>query len=352
MPVRKRKFVHERADNREVSPVSCTITQKGYVKMKNVLKKFIWMAALPVILFVIFALVASGFGFNSVYIILSQSMIPMAIGFGMCFLMTAGMMELSAGAQIALIGVVGAKLAQSFGAPGLIIGCLVCGIIMGLVMGGVYTTLRIPSMVISLGMALILEVVAKWIAGSTGNVQLDKAIGVMGKAPYNFVIVAIAGVIFMLLFYRTAFGHHVKAIGNNEIVAKSLGVKPARVKFLCYTVAGFFFGVTAILQVCYSNAIAVSLSLGSLSMVFKPMMGVLIAIELNNIYDNLFVNILVGELSMAIIFNGLLAAGLPTTVQDFVTGFFLIVVMLISANRIRVADAMRRSKLRREQAKA
>lgn len=319
--------------------------------IKNGLKKFVWMAGLPVVLFVIFTLTAPGFGMHSCYIILSQCMIPMAVGFGMCFLMTAGMMELSAAAQITLIGVVGAKCAQVFGLPGFIIGCLVSGVIMGLVMGSVFCTLKIPSMVISLGMALVLEVVGKFIAGAKGNVVLDKAIGIYGKAPYNFLIVAIAGVLFMIIFYLTPFGHHVKALGNNELVAKSQGIKIGKTKFLCYTVAGFFFGIAAMLQVSYSNAIAVSVSLNSLAMVFKPMMGVLIALELKNIYDNLFVNILVGQLAMAIIFNGFIAAGFPTTVQDFITGLFLLIVMLISANRVPASDALRRAKMRRRAAR-
>ncbi|MBR0352799.1 MAG: hypothetical protein IJH53_06305 [Oscillospiraceae bacterium] len=320
-------------------------------KLAGGIKKFLWMAAIPVILFVIFWVATPGFGPNSILVILNQSMIPMAIGYGMCFLMKAGMMELSAGAQIILIGIVGVQFSKTFGMPGFIIGCIVTGVLTGLLKGAVFALLRIPSMVISLGMCLILEVIGRWIAGGKGKMDLDKSLGFIGKVPYNFVIIAILGILFLLIFYNTAFGSHVRAIGNNEVVAKSLGIKPIKVKFLCYTVCGFFFGFAAILQVCYSNTIAAKMSMGSLPMVFKPMMGVLIGIELNRIYDNFLVNILVGELGMAIIFNGLMAAGLPTTIQDFVTGFFLLFVMLISANRESAGDAIRRIKLRRQAAK-
>ena len=151
----------------------------------------------------------------------------------------------------------------------------------------------------------------------------------------------------MLIFYKTPFGVHVKAVGNNELVSGSLGVNPAKTKFLCYVVTGFFFGIAGILQTCYAGQISAKLALGSLAMVFKPMMGVLIGLELNRIYDNLLVNVLVGEVSMSIIFNGLLACGLPTTAQEIATGLFLLLVMLFSANRVSVADAIRRAKTHR-----
>lgn len=311
------------------------------------LKKYFWMAVIPALLFVMFTVFADGFGTGSIYIILSQCMIPMAIGYGMCFLMSIGLMEMSAGAQVILIAVIGSKLSLTYGIPGLFIGCMITGLVLGLVMGVAYTTLRIPSMVISLGMAMIFEVIARWIAGFTANVILEKTVSMVGKAPYNFVFIACAGVIFLLIFYKTPFGFHVKAVGNDELIAKSLGVDPDRTKFLCYCMAGFFFGIAGILQTCYAGQISVKLALGSLDMVFKPMMGVMIGLELNRIYDNLLVNVFVGQLSMAIIFNGLLALGLPSTAQEISTGFFLLAVMLFSANRERVGDAVRKAKIRR-----
>lgn len=311
------------------------------------LKKYFWMAIIPLLLFILFTLLSDGFGINSMYIVMSHCMIPMAIGYGMCFLMSVGLMEMSAGAQVILIAVVGSKLSLTYGVPGLLLGCIVTGIILGFIMGVIYTTLRIPSMVISLGMALILEVIAKWIAGYTSNVVLERSVSMIGKAPLNFVFIIVSGVIFMLIFYKTPFGVHVKAVGNNELISGNLGVDPAKTKFLCYVVTGFFFGIAGILQTCYAGQISTKMALGSLDMVFKPMMGVMIGLELNRIYDNLLVNVLVGEVSMAIIFNGLLACGLPTTAQEISTGLFLLLVMLFSANRVDVIDALRRTKLRK-----
>ena len=73
--------------------------------------------------------------------------------------------------------------------------------------------------------------------------------------------------------------------------------------------------------------------MSSLSMVFKPMMGVMIGMELLSLIDNLALNIMIGELCISMIFTGLIALGLPSTMQDVVLGIFMIAVMAVSANR-------------------
>lgn len=68
-------------------------------------------------------------------------------------------------------------------------------------------------------------------------------------------------------------------------------------------------------------------------MVFQPMMGVMIGIELCQLYDNMALNVIVGELCISIIFNGLVALGFQSIMQDVFLGAFMILVMSLSANR-------------------
>jgi ribose transport system permease protein len=70
----------------------------------------------------------------------------------------------------------------------------------------------------------------------------------------------------------------------------------------------------------------------TMAMIFKPIIGVLIGMQLIKLVDNLGFAILIGELSISIIFNGFIALGLTDTVQNIVLGIFLIAVMTISAN--------------------
>ncbi|GHU62596.1 monosaccharide-transporting ATPase [Clostridia bacterium] len=310
--------------------------------MKNILKKILYMAFLPVVLFVFFTIATPGFGLHSLSVVLSQAMIPMMIGMGMSFSLTIGLFELSAGSQIILAGIVGALLSSQLGMWGLLIGCIASGILVGWGVGFVYTKLKIPSMVVSFGIVLILEVVGVFLTGRASYLRVDRSIATVASSPNNIIFVIITAVIFYAIYYHTRYGYQIKALGIKELAAINLGINAERAKFMSYVVAGGIFGVAAILQVCYSGAISTQMGLGSLSMVFQPMMGVMIGMELRNIYDNLAVNIFIGIFSISIIFNGLIAMGFPSEIQDFALGFFIITVLSVTRIRATITDEIRR----------
>jgi ribose transport system permease protein len=111
-----------------------------------------------------------------------------------------------------------------------------------------------------------------------------------------------------------------------------MGINTERVKFIGFVISGFFCGIAGILIVSYSASISAQIGMVTMSMIFKPIIGVLIGMQLIKLVDNLAFAILIGELSISIIFNGFIALGLTDTVQNIVLGIFLIVVMAISAN--------------------
>lgn len=299
----------------------------------NKVVKVVGVFALPVILFLIFTVAAPGFGLGSIQVVLSQSIIPIIMGYSMAFGMAAGLFDLSTGPRVILAAAVGGYMGSRFGLVGLVIGSVVAGIVVGIGMGIAFNKLRIPSMVLSLGALMLLEIFAYAFLGSNAFLQIDSSLAVLGKVPYSFIICGIMAVIFYILYYRTKFSYQVRIIGNNELLAKNMGINPKKINFWCWTIGGIFVGIVGILQVSYSNSVSGALDMSSLSMVFKPMMGVMIGMELLVLIDNLALNIIIGEVCISIIFNGLIALGLPSTMQDVVLGLFMIAVMSVSANR-------------------
>ena len=300
--------------------------------MKKRIISIVGLFALPVVLFLFFSLVAEGFGLHSIAIVISQCMIPTIIGFAMCSVMNAGLMDFSPGARVVCGAVTGGLLSSSFGIAGLLIGCFAGGIIGAAIIGLLYRYLKIPSMVISLGIVLIFEVYGAKITGSSGYVKIPNAISKVGSYPLNIVLTLIAGIILYIVFYQTKIGFQIKAVGNDEKMAKSMGVKTDNVKFFAYLISGIFCGFGAILQICYSGSVTSSVGMATMSMVFKPMMGVLIGLQLIRLVDNLPILIFIGELIIAIVFNGFIAMGLPDSVQNIVLGAFLLLVLGVSAN--------------------
>lgn len=291
------------------------------------------VVALPVMLFLAFSLMAPGFGLNSLPLVLRQALIPTVMGVGMAFGQTAGIFDLSVGTRVILAATAGGVLGNQFGILGIVIGSLLGGMIPAALMGLLHNLLRLPSLVLSMGFVLVFEIVTSSVMGHSGQVAVAQEIAILGKSPWCFLITLACVIVFFILYYHTKFSYHVQVVGNNELLAKNMGISIKKTNFLCFFIGGIFIGIVGILQLCYSNSVSASIQMASMSLVFKPMMGVMIAMELLNIHDNFSLNIVVGEVCISIIFNGLIALGLPATMQDVVLGVFMLLVMAISANR-------------------
>ena len=226
--------------------------------------------------------------------------------------------------------------AQRYGFPGLIIGCVGTGLLLGLIMGTIYRVLRIPTMVISLGMTFVFEAVATFLTTGSGFVKLTDEVAQNAYTPNNFLFGLFAAIIFYVVFYKTKFGFNARALGSNEMIANSLGLSSKKIKPQIYVVSGMFYGVAAVLSICYAGSISAKMSLSSLSMVFPPVISVLIGLQFKSILENFALTILIGAFSVTILFTGLIAIGLPATMQDFLTGVFMLGVMIISVNSSRI----------------
>lgn len=312
---------------------------------RNILIRIGYILIIPLLLMVIFTLASTGFSFASSYIVLSQTMLPLVMAFGVSFTFVVGIFEMSVGAQVILSAVVGGILCRYLGFPGLVIGAVGTGLLCGAAMGAVYRFLKIPTMVISLGMLMLFEVIAQALTKGSGYVSLESEISSMGTPPYNFVIAGITGVLFYIIFHKTKFGHGIRALGCNDYVAVNLGLNNNKLKFKTYLIGGMFYGIAGILSICYAGSISAKMDLGSLSMMFPPIISVLIGLQLKNIVNVFPVTILIGAYSVTVLASGMIAVGLPAPMQDFVTGIFMLVVMIISTNSAKLGKLFDRRKL-------
>ncbi len=84
-----------------------------------------------------------------------------------------------------------------------------------------------------------------------GNVPLETSNFFVGDLIDGFVPAALAHIVIALLIWgvvrRRRFGTALYAIGGNEEAARARGIDTARTKFLCYTLAGLFYGYAGLL---------------------------------------------------------------------------------------------------------
>ena len=251
-----------------------------------------------------------------------------AVGF--YFVMVMGMFDFSIGANIVLSSILGCVLATNFGLGyvGFVVGSIVCGALVGLLNGAFYVKLRIPSMIVTTGLALIYEAVANYIAGGVEQ-TLPSDMRAFGSMPGNVILAVISFIVAYIFLNYTKVGTYTYAIGSNEFVAKNMGINVNKYKVIAFLISGAFFGVEAILSISYGSSMVAVTGMASMSRNFIPTMGCFFGMAFRK-YGIPIQAIIIGEFVINIIFYGFIALGAPTAIQDVITGLALLIIITLT----------------------
>lgn len=262
-----------------------------------------------------------------------QTSIQYAVGgCGLYFIVVMGLFDFSIGANIVLSSLVGVLLSRQFGYWGLIFGCLINGTAIGCFNGVLYSKLKIPSMIVTVGLMLILESVANYVISADKYVNPGKLMENMlafNHAPWNYIIALFAFVFMAFLLRYTRVGTYCNAIGSNEYVANNMGIGVSKYKFIGFVLLHFFVGIMALLTVSYGKGMLAVTGMASMDRNFKPLMGTFFGVAFKK-YNCPVTAIVIGEFIITMIFNGLVALNIPTTINDFVTGAVLLTIVTLT----------------------
>ena len=265
----------------------------------------------------------------NLYSYLQSSIIYAVGGCGLYFIVVMGLFDFAVGSNIVLSSIVGVILAKKFGYAGFILGCLGCGTLIGLLIGFLYNKLNVPSMIVTVGLMLIFESVAVFAAGGEKQ-TLPENLRFFSGAPGNIILALLAFALMYFLLNYTKIGTYCNAIGSNEFTAKNMGIDVKKYKLIGFMLLHFFVGIMAILSVSYGTTMTALTGMSTMSRNFQPLMGTFFGIAFRK-YGQPITAIVVGEFIISIIFNGFVALGAPTTIQNVVTGGALLVIVALTA---------------------
>jgi len=254
------------------------------------------------------------------------------IGVGMTFVMATGGIDLSVGSMVALVSVVSASLLAS-GMP--FAGVLTLGLLFGALLGainGLLVWAGLPAFIATLaalvslrGLAFVYSKGYTIPIGDAGFLWLGRGDILSVNVPVVLAAaVAIAG---WWLLNRTRFGLHTLAVGGREETARVMGLPVGRIKVAVYTITG----VTAALG---GMIISARLANGSPNAGVMLELDVIAAIVLGG--TSLFggtatiVGTVVGALFINFIRNGLNLLNVDPYWVQVVTGFVLILAVLLN----------------------
>ena len=307
--------------------------------MKRFLINTLKVIMLPVIVYLIFLVICFErfSNWNCIYTIFIQTIIPTITAYAIAYGNICGVFDFTIGSRLVISGVIGGLLAAQYGFAGMILGAIISAIVVGIITGVLNWRLKIPSLVLTMGLAMVFEIVGSKLAGHYGFVQIDNKYAIFGSSPNIVIIFLLSAVLFYFIFNHTVFSFHMRAVGSNEAVAKNSGIKTDLVKCKSFVYGSVFIGIAASLTLSQSGSVGAQTSLGSVTIMFKPLISVLLALVLQRICD-LTVGIFIAQFTLNIIFIGLIAVGLPDTFQNVVLGFFLLVVMILFENSGRLEE--------------
>lgn len=236
--------------------------------LRSALRQPLVLAAIAIILLLLAGELLSP-GFASPRQIVNQLIIAALLGVvaaGQNLVILSGHegIDLSVGSIISLGAFIGGNLMQQNDAnlPLAIVSVLVATFLIGLVSGLGVTLLRIPPLVMTLGM---LGVVNGLLVVLTRGIPSGRAAPLLARVTQPllaglpgivFIWIAI-GAVLALVLRRTTFGLNIYAIGSNEAAAALAGVPVRLTRMLAFALSGLFSGISGLLLLGYTGNVFV-----------------------------------------------------------------------------------------------
>ena len=196
------------------------------------------------------------------------SLAVLIIAAGMTVVILCGEIDISVGSAFALCAVAAGVLAKT-GMPTPAVAAAVCviGAVIGCVNGSLVAYLRLPSIVVTLAMMIVLRDALRWATQGAWVQDLPSDFQWMGlsQGAYPWVAGAIAAVIAALLAWAlryTAAGRMLYATGSSRDASRLAGINTSLVVLSAFAALGALTGLAAVLNAMRFNQIPANTGLG------------------------------------------------------------------------------------------
>jgi ribose transport system permease protein len=199
---------------------------------------------------------------DNLRLVLTQASVIGVVTVGMTFVITAGGIDLSVGAIVALASVWATTVAtQEFGLGGMLLTSVLVGAGCGLVNGALIAYGAMVPFIATLAMLASARGLALLITdGRTQGVSVEAVLDlgsrdaqVLGVPPLVLVFAAVT-VVGWLLLNRTTFGRRTVAVGGNAEAARLAGIDVRRQRLYLYLLSGLCCGIAAFMLIVLSGS--------------------------------------------------------------------------------------------------
>ncbi|TYL88017.1 ABC transporter permease [Bradyrhizobium cytisi] len=230
---------------------------------------------------------------------------------GMSMVIISGNIDISVGSLIGVLATVSGTLAVE-GAPIIVtwLAPLVVGILVMAFQGAIIAYLRIPAIVVTLGMLSILKggligvTGGKWITDLPDSFHLAN-IELFDAVPMPVFLMIVATIFAAWWMRYSAPGRTIYAVGGNAEAARLCGISPPRATVMVFALHGFFAGVAALLYATQLRVIqsTVPPNLELTIITASVVGGVSILGGVGTVIGSTLAAILIAEIASALVFT-------------------------------------------------
>ena len=215
---------------------------------------WIWAVVGSIVLWVLISLITGDFSLNMILVNATLASFLVLLSLGQMTVITSGngAIDLSSQYTVALAAYISSILVGDYGIlVGLLAALAVC-VLIGVLIGVINLYLRVPPMITTLAVGFIVYstvlVVSNTTTGmpSPGMAHLTQSMRILGLSPMIF-IAALAAAAMGVLMYRTPYGKHLHAVGQNRLAAQLAGVNVNRTVILAFVISSVLAGVAGTL---------------------------------------------------------------------------------------------------------
>jgi len=316
-------------------------------------KKFQLPRAATAILFIVALFLGIGainpafLSVQNIMLCLNSSVVYTVVALGIAFVIITGEIDVSVGATLGMAAAGGGTYIRDGNTGTGVLAALVIGLVIGLVNGFGVTILRIPSIIMTLGINGIVRGLiyvytdGKWVE----NIPFEFKALSQAKAFGNLTWFYLAALVVMLLAYlvmtSTHRGRYFIAVGDNAGGATLLGIPVVGTKLTGFILCSVFAAVGGILYVSRVGFITPIAGNGyEMKVIAACVLG---GISLTGGVGSV-VGAAAGAILMASISRVLVFLGLPSEYDNTITGILLIVIVVVDA----LVQARSTEKVRKE----
>lgn len=250
------------------------------------------------------------------------------VAVGAMFVLISGGLDFTSGYGTALCGVVGGVLYQATGSAALLlVGCVLCGALIGIVNGLIITKMKIQPFIATLAMMLAIQGFIYLVCEGQIIFLDDPITDFLGKAAL-FGVIPVQALLFFavvllghFILTSTKLGTYTYAIGGNEEAARCAGIPIDRYKIYIFVFAGLCTGVASVMMVTQLSL--VTPSIGTTTLMDAISAAVIGGTSTAGGKGTAF-GTLIGALIIGMISNALVLLLVPTNAQYLVKGLIII----------------------------